>query len=219
MWPLAEVITAAGYAVEMPLLPGHGTTPADLSTKSYADFLAAADESYETLSSRTEQVVAVGLSMGGTLALDLATRHQELAGVVAINPFAEPASPSFPALLRSGLASGTFSIPSIGADVAKSGVEASGYEETPLAPLLSLVEAVIDLAPRLELITCPVLLFSSIVDHVVPPSNGNFLEDVLFGRIQRVMLDHSFHVATLDHDAEEIQDKTLEFMKKVVVPL
>lgn len=219
MWPLAEAISGAGYAVDMPLLPGHGTTAADLSTKTYDDFRAAVEARYNTLARDCERVVAVGLSMGGTLALDLATTHPELAGVISINPFAEPASPSFPMLLRSGIASGTFSIPSIGSDVAKRDVVSSGYDETPLAPLASLVEAVIDLAPRLQSITCPVLLFSSVADHVVPPSNGNFLEEVLFGRIERVMLAQSFHVATLDYDAQEIQDKSLDFLEKVVVPL
>jgi len=219
MWPLAEAISDAGYALDMPLLPGHGTTPLDLSTRSYADFRAATEEHYESLAARTDRVVAIGLSMGGTLALDLATTHRELAGVIAINPFAEPTSPNFPMLLRGGIASGTFSIPSIGSDVARRGVESSGYDETPLRPLLSLVEAVIDLAPKLQGIRCPVLLFSSVADHVVPPSNGNFLEDLLFGRIERVMLTHSFHVATLDHDAEEIQQRSLEFLEKVVVAL
>jgi carboxylesterase len=219
MRPLADALASAGYAVELPLLPGHGTTPLDLATRRFADFAAAVGESFSILSSRCDAVVVIGLSMGGSLALDLATRHDELAGVVVINPFAEPAAPSFPALLRAALAAGSEFIPSIGSDVARGGAEGGGYDSTPIAPMLSLVEAIIDLSSRLSSISVPVLLFSSRIDHVVPPSNGDYLATHICAPLERIMLEKSFHVATLDYDADLIAQATVDFMKKVVVPL
>jgi len=219
MRPLAEVLAAAGFSVEVPLLPGHATSPEDLSTYGYDDFIAHVERTYGELADRCDAVVAVGLSMGGTLALDLATRQPELAGVVVINPFAEPSAPSFVALLRAALESGTRFIPSIGSDVANKVETSGGYDATPIAPMLSLVEAIIALAPRLPTIALPVLLFSSRVDHVVPPSNGDFLVEQLSAPLERVMLERSYHVATLDYDAALIEEKTLEFMEKVVVAL
>jgi carboxylesterase len=219
MRPLADEIAGAGFAVELPRLPGHATTSQDLSTKSFADFADAAERAYATLSARTTAIVVVGLSMGGALALELATRHRELAGVVLINPLAEPSAPSFLELLRAALAGGTVSFPSIASDIAKPGDYEGGYNETPVAPLLSTMEAVATLGGRLSEITSPVLLFTSRTDHVVPPTTGDFLEGALRAPTRRIMLERSHHVATLDYDAELIAEETIEFMNKVVVPL
>lgn len=219
MRPLAESIADAGFAVSLPLLPGHGTSPEDLAERTYADFATAVRMAYEELSSRCTAVVVVGLSMGGTLALQLATTGVALAGVVVINPFAEPPAPAFPALLEGALQSGSYYIPSIGSDVAMSGTESSGYDRTPIAPMLSLVNSLTDLAPRLGSISTPVLLFSSRIDHVVPPSHGDYLAAHLSAPLKRVMLERSFHVATLDFDADLIEQVTIGFMKKVVALL
>jgi carboxylesterase len=212
-------IALAGFAVELPLLPGHATTPGDLATKTFADFVEAVEEAYATLSERTTAIVVVGLSMGGALALDLATRHHELAGVVVINPLAEPPAPSFMELLAAALAGGTFSIPSIGSDIAKPGTHESGYDETPIAPLLSTMEGITALGGRLSSITAPVLMFTSRTDHVVPPTTGDFLEKTLTAPVERIMLEKSHHVATLDYDAERIAAATIEFMSNAVVAL
>jgi carboxylesterase len=62
-------------------------------------------------------------------------------------------------------------------------------------------------------------LFSSRVDHVVPPSHGDYLAASLSAPLERIMLERSYHVATLDYDADLIAQATIGFMKKVVVPL
>ena len=79
------------------------------------------------------------------------------------------------------------------------------------------MEAVASLKERLPQITSPVLLFSSRVDHVVPPSTGDFLQATLTSPLEQVVLERSHHVATLDYDADEIARKTIDFMAKVVV--
>ncbi len=106
-------------------------------------------------------------------------------------------------------------MPSIGSDVTRSGVEGGGYDETPIAPLLSLAEALRGLAAQLARITCPVLLFSSRVDHVVPPASGDFLAAHLAGPLERVFLEHSYHLATLDEDAPELEARAVAFARKV----
>ena len=219
MRPLADAVAKAGFSVELPLLPGHGTTPEDLAGRTFDEFATAVESAYGELARRSDAVVVMGLSMGGTLALNLATNHVELSGLVLINPFAEPPAPSFSALLRGALQAGSSFIPSIGSDVAMDGSTSGGYDRTPIAPMLSLVEALSDLAPRLVDITAPVLLFSSRVDHVVPPSHGDYLAANLTAPLERIMLERSYHVATLDYDAELIATTTVDFMKKVVAPI
>ena len=157
-------------------------------------------------------VVVAGLSMGGTLALSLALEHDDIAGLIVINPLVAPPDPSFLELLRSGVEGGSETIPSIGSDIAKPGVSGGGYDATPIRPMLSLMEATGELAPRLGEIPCPALLFSSSVDHVVPTESSDFLEKKFGGPLERVVLEKSFHVATLDFDAEEIERRSLDFL-------
>jgi carboxylesterase len=86
---------------------------------------------------------------------------------------------------------------------------------TPIRSLLSLVRGVGALAGRLGALDRPVLLFSSAVDHVVPTSTGAYLEGVLTAPLERVMLERSHHVATLDYDCALIVRRTTEFMERL----
>jgi carboxylesterase len=74
---------------------------------------------------------------------------------------------------------------------------------------------VAELAPRLGEIRCPVLLFTSVQDHVVPPSGSDLLASSVSGPVERVVLERSYHVATLDWDAEEIQSRSVDFAEKL----
>src|SRR3954465_6604828 len=45
---VAHALAAAGFAVELPLLPGHGTTVEDMNTPTWKDWSSAAGEAPET---------------------------------------------------------------------------------------------------------------------------------------------------------------------------
>jgi carboxylesterase len=215
MRPLAEACVEAGFSVEMPLLPGHGTAVSDIIPTRYSDYLRAADDTYLGLAGRCEKVVVAGLSMGGTLALSLAIAHPEIAGAVLVNPLVEPPAESFVEMFRTTLQQGTETFPGIGSDIAKEGVTELSYPETPIAALLSLFDAVGEQAEKLGEVTCPVLLYSSRQDHVVPPSNGDFLASALGGPVERVFLERSYHVATIDHDGPSIAAGLVGFARKL----
>ena len=94
-------------------------------------------------------------------------------------------------------------------------MQESAYADTPLAPLESLFGAVADLQPLLPEIRCPVLLFTSVQDHVVPPSSSDHLAATVSGPVERVMLERSYHVATIDYDHEDVERRAVEFARKV----
>lgn len=216
---LAEAFAGAGFAVEAPLLPGHGTTPEDLMATGWPEWQEHVDAVFDDLAARCDRVVVAGLSLGGTLACSVAARRGGVAGLVCINPFVEPVADSFVDLLRGLLDAGVTSAPAIGADIAAGGAgdgdgAGSGeeaYAEAPLAPLLSMCMALPGLAERLGDVVCPLLLFTSRVDHVVPPSSSDFLAARVGGPVERVSLENSYHVATLDADAAEIERRAVAF--------
>jgi carboxylesterase len=214
MRPLAESFAAAGCAVELPLLPGHGTTVDDMITTSWADWSAAAESAYDALAARCDKVVVAGLSMGGTLTVWLASRHPEIAGIVCVNP-ALRVPDEMVTLLRDTLASGVDRFPSIGGDLADPDATEAAYDAAPLAPLLSLAEASAALRDDLGKVACPVLLLTSPQDHVVQPSDSDELAAGVTGEVERVSLDRSYHVATLDYDGDLINTKAVAFAGQV----
>lgn len=217
MRPLAEAVASLGVAVELPLLPGHGTAVDDMMATGWDDWSEAAERAYLDLAARHRNVAVVGLSMGGTLACWLASRHPDVAGLAVVNPLVEPPAESFLEMLSGLLDSGVDRVPGIGSDIALEGVQELSYDGTPVGPALSLFGALDSLVGGLGRIRCPALVITSRQDHVVPPSSSDVLADKVSGPIERIWLDDSYHVATLDHDRPRIEAAVAEFVKRVGV--
>ncbi|MBV8234869.1 MAG: alpha/beta fold hydrolase [Acidimicrobiia bacterium] len=212
---LAEALAAAGFAVELPRLPGHGTALEDMLETQWDDWAATAERAYEELAARCDKVVVAGLSMGGTLTLWLAERHREIAGIVLVNPAVDPPAESFREMLQGILDSGNPVMPAVGNDIAEPGRTELAYDGTPVAPLLSMLDAGAEIAAALDTIECPVLLMNSPQDHVVPPASSDMVAERVAGPVERVTLERSYHVATLDYDRDEIERRAVAFAEKV----
>ena len=81
---LAEYLSQLGFWVYAPRLKGHGTSPEDLSIRSYLDWRDSVEQGYAIISNICKRVVAGGFSTGAGLALDLAVRMEAVAGVFAV---------------------------------------------------------------------------------------------------------------------------------------
>jgi carboxylesterase len=213
MRPLAEAVAKAGFTVDLPLLPGHGTAVEDLIPKRWEDWSGAAESAYQALAARCDRVLVTGLSVGGTLSCWRAEHHP---GIAVINPMIDPPPQELRELARTMLAAGEEVTDGVGSDIAKDGSVEAAYLGLPLAPAISLFEALDTVSARLDQIRCPVLLLSSRVDHVVDPVSGDVLERSVAGPVERVHLEKSFHVATLDWDAPLIEQKVVDFATQVL---
>ena len=100
-WP------AAGFHVELPRLPGHGTTIDDMIPTRWDDWTAEVESAYQRLAARTDSIVVAGLSMGGSLTLWTGLEHPEVAGLVCVNPATVPPPPEIAEMLAEMLADGT----------------------------------------------------------------------------------------------------------------
>ncbi|HEX6236633.1 MAG TPA: alpha/beta fold hydrolase [Acidimicrobiales bacterium] len=211
---LAVAFAGAGFAVELPLLPGHGTSVDDLATTGWSDWSAAAEAAYGDLAASVDRVVVAGLSMGGSLAAWLATRHPAIAGIVCVNPALRVPGAVADAA-RQLLEDGTDRIPSIGGDVADPDGREKAYDATPLRPLLSLAEAADRLGADIGRVRCPALIMTSPQDHVVDPGDSDLLAAGVSGPVERVTLARSYHVATLDYDRDLVIEHALRFAQRV----
>ncbi|PZS25912.1 MAG: esterase [Pseudonocardiales bacterium] len=213
MRPWGEHLAAAGVAVRCPRLPGHGTRWQDMNSTRWPDWYAELERAFDELLARVPTVFAMGLSMGGTLCLRLGEqRAAELAGLVLVNP--SLATERKDARLLSVLSRVVPSVPGIGSDIKKPGVTELSYDRTPLKAAYSLSQLWAQTRADLHKLTAPILTFRSRIDHVVEPVSGRLLLDGASStQVREVVLEDSFHVATLDNDAPEIFAGSVDFVR------
>ena len=210
-----EFLAARGYAVEVPRLPGHGTTWRDLNTTSWADWYGELERVFESLAAETDAVVVAGLSMGGALSLRLAADHpDQISGVVLVNPIV--GTKRFDVKLLPVLKHVVPALKGIGSDIKKADVVEQSYLHTPLKAIHTLFQALKLLVPDLGKVTAPLLYLRSTEDHVVDEvSEPIILRQIGSKDVSVVRLENSYHVATLDNDAERIFEESAAFVARV----
>ncbi len=215
--PWGEYLADRGYSVRIPLLPGHGTTWQDMNQTRWEDWYAAVDAAFRELHEASERVVVCGLSMGGALALQLAQGHgPRISGLVLVNPavkFEDPRTLLLPVLKHV-----VGSLGAIGNDVKKPGVTELAYTRTPLKAAHSQLVAWQSVVRDLPEVTQPVLLLRSPQDHVVPASSSALiLSRISSLDVTEILLEDSYHVATIDNDAQRIFDESAKFIERTTL--
>jgi carboxylesterase len=220
--PLGMRLAAEGYSVEVPLLPGHGTSARDLARTRYADWRTTVLNAVSTLGRGCGKVVLVGHSMGGSIALDLAgSGDHPLAGVVTINSLVLDRTELL-ARLAPVLQHVIPFVPRDAAgmptdDLAKPGVDEHAYAWVSARAAQSYIAELPRIREGLARITCPALVVTSPEDHTVDPSNGDAIADGLTGsaRVERFATRRSFHVPLLDYDADVLEERIVAFIADV----
>lgn len=213
--PWGEHLARAGFRVAVPRLPGHGTTWQDLDTTTWADWYGTAEQELTTLIAKCDQVFVAALSVGSSLAVRLAEQYGgQVAGLSLVNPVVTQRDirlrllpwlrrilPSFPGVIN---------------DIAKPGQDEGGYVRLPLNALYSLVLAGPQLRADLPKVTSPLLIFKSNVDHVVDTTSlPLIISEVSSTEVTVVRLEHSYHVATMDYDADKIFARSSAFFHRL----
>jgi carboxylesterase len=218
MVPWGRALAEHGLGVSVPRLPGHGTTWQECNRTRWSDWYGEVERAFEKLRADCDQVVVGGLSMGGSLALQLAAdRGREVAGLVLVNPAVNTERKDVLALPVLKHVVGGF--PGIANDVKKEGVDEHGYSKTPLKAAHSMMTAWKTVREDLPKVTQPLLMFLSEEDHVVDPSSARIIRGAVSSRdLSEHVLVNSYHVATLDNDAPVIFEESAQFIRRVTGP-
>lgn len=208
MGPFGAWLHQRGHSVAAARLPGHGTSWEDLETTTWQGWEAEADKVLAELRSRCETVVAVGLSMGGAMVIHLAVKHPDhIDGVVAVNALIRR-----PDLLLSPLARlFTRTVRGVGNDIKKPGQDEIVYDRIPLRGANELGKLLRVADKELPSLRQPLIVFSAPEDHTVKPANSRrIMQRAGSSSKELVTLPNSYHVATLDYDADTVFERTLE---------
>jgi carboxylesterase len=208
---LALRLVDAGYSVALPLLTGHGLTPEAMEASHWTDWTADVEHAHAWLQERTDRVFLCGLSMGGTLALWLAARRPEVKGLVTINALIR--HPREWTMLLLGRLGHPRWAKAIGNDTRAPGADEKAYDRIPIRSSRELALLSREVRSSLNLVKCPVLVFSSSVDHIIPPGNQTELYGAV-GSADKTLIElrDSYHLATMDNEKDAVFARTLEFI-------
>lgn len=210
-YELAEKINREGYAVSLPLLPGHGRNREAFKATNWRDWLSFIIGEYETLEKQYRTVSIVGLSMGGVLTIHLAARFKPerialLAPAVAIRDTVFYLTPFLRFFMDERPKNWT---PAEGDSAAVRKLGEEYWKRHYIRQIAGLNRLSRQSVKMLGKISSPALIMVSETDQTVPPKAASIIEKGLkYCASKRVILKNSPHVLVSgpekDYVAEEV---------------
>lgn len=215
---LGEQLAREGFTIRAPLLPGHGTTLDDLDRTTWNDWTEAVERAVDAMHIRCGRVAIVGQSLGGLLALHLASHRRDVTCVASLAAplWLEGLSARVAAWTTRGPLRGVRAIPKLGgSDVRDKRVKRENpcYPAIPtkaLAQLLDFMHVVEDALPR---VSQPVLVVHARQDHTAPVACAAKIAELT--RAVRVrILDRSYHLIAADVERDIVAAEVTTFLRR-----
>ena len=208
-----------GYAVWVPLLPGHGTRPEDLEGIPYQRWLEAAKSHYLEMKKHYPTVIVCGQSMGGALALHLAAGHPvdaviSLAGAIFVKDWRLRLLPLARKVLR-------YQYKSKGPDIRckKNKEKMATYHKYPLSSLVQFLNLIEFVRAELPQVTSPTLIVHSRRDHTITYENLDYIYHAISATVKKTLtLEDSYHIISVDQEQRRIFEAVEAFLQEVIKP-
>ena len=213
--PLAKRLFNEGYTVSGILLPGHGTTPENLSQTHRRDWIQASEEAYIKLKGECSSVIVGGESVGALLALRLASDHPEIKGLLLYAPAMRLAASFIEKVLLVLVSPFVFSVKKkFSKD--REGLPWQGYKVNPLRTGVQLLKFQWEIKQRLCRIYQPILIIQANLDETVDLNSGNIIVRGVQSAVKKIFwMEKSGHVVILEKQFEEVLHTTIAFIKKI----
>ena len=215
---LGERLAESGFTVCGPRLPGHGTTVADLDQTHWEDWSEAVERAVDGLLLRCRRVAVVGQSLGGLLALHLASQRRDIACVASL------AAPLWLEGLSAKVAHWTRPdgwlhhrlrmVPKIGgSDIRDPRAKAENpcYRAVPmraLGELMTFMKVTDDVLPAIRQ---PVLVLHATQDHTAPVACAQRIAERTRAVRMRI-LPRSYHLIAVDVERDIVAAEVRQFL-------
>lgn len=214
--PLAEALHARGYTTAGPLLPGHGTTPADLNRTRWQEWYAAVEDCYQQLSSKCSKVVVGGESLGSLLTLLLASHHPKIAAVLSYAPALRFHSRKTP-LLAPLLAPFIDYLPKPVRAPSASDARWKGYRVNPLRAAVQMLRVQRQVLHRLPLVRQPLLVVQGRLDQTISPASAELIYRRAGSAHKELhWFEKSGHCVLIDCEMEPANHLSLDFLERIL---
>ncbi len=211
-----------GFSVFVPRLKGHGTAPEDLARTRYDQWIESVEEAFVVLRHSCGKMIVGGFSTGAGLALELASRLEDISAVFAVAP---------PMRLQD---LGAYFVSAINtwnaltkkihlSAIAKEFIENRpenlhiNYVRNPISGVHQLEKLMESLEPKLKTIRRPALVVQSRKDPVVDPRGTHRLFDRLGSEIKEYYLfDYNRHGILLGEGCSRVYQAIERFIRQWV---
>jgi carboxylesterase len=212
---LGDYLHEQGCTVSAPLLPGHGTSVADLNKRRWTEWMSHAEDALGELREICQTVFVGGLSLGALITLYLAAQHPDLPGVMAYSP---AVFPSDRRLYLTPLMKLFLGVNPVGNDSDLTDKTADAclwsYSETPIAAAAELLYTMAEVRALLPQVTCPLLIMYSTGDRSIRGDSGSFTYRHAGSKDKELVeLRNSGHCITVDTEWRDVAAKTLAFIR------
>lgn len=220
MLPLGKHLHSQGYSVLGVRLAGHATKPSDMVRSHCEDWLLSVEEGYQLLTTHCQQIVLIGLSMGGMLSQITAARFPVQGLVMMSTPYNLPEDwrMKFVNVFKyfvPGIAKGESDW-----DNPENAKDHISYPQYPTASLPELIKVVRTMHATAKRVQIPVLLVQSSRDATVPLQHAQqHYEDLGSNDKEIFMVEKSGHIITRDSEREKVFEKVTQFIQKVSATL
>lgn len=210
---LAKGLHEQGYTVAGPLLPGHGTTPREMNRCRWQVWAGAFEQAFKSLAGRCERVFVGGESMGGLLALYVASLHPEIAGILTYAPAikistwtvlqAYVAAPFLPHVAKKNLKT--------------MNKNWQGYPVNTVPGVVQMHRLQREVRRRLPQIRQPLLIIPGRLDIDIDLRGINILYHEAGSALKELhWMEKTDHLVILGRELAEVTDKTVRFMERAL---
>lgn len=211
--PLGEAFARRGIRACGPALPGHNETPEQLARVSHTAWVEAARAHLGELRASSERIFVVGVSMGGLVALDLASDepvdalvtigtplwlHHPLARLIPLAKYLSP-------MQRKRR----------GSDICDEAARERhpSYDVMPLPAVHELQKLQARVRGRLSRVTAPILIAHGAHDRTARPADARKIYAGVGSSIRELMFfESSAHVVPVDVDGPRLAEAAADFL-------